>query len=67
LAPPHQASGETILIVEDEHAVRHMLRRTLEEAGYRVLESESADAALIVVQTPGIEVHLVLTDVVMPA
>ncbi|HEV8124951.1 MAG TPA: MASE1 domain-containing protein [Gemmatimonadales bacterium] len=66
LAPPHQASGETILIVEDEHAVRHMLRRTLEEAGYRVLESESADAALIVVQTPGIEVHLVLTDVVMP-
>ncbi len=64
--PPIQASGETILIVEDEFAVRKMLRRSLEEAGYQVLESESAVAALQTVQTPGVLVHLVLTDMVMP-
>ena len=66
LEPPPRAAGETVLVVEDDVAVRKMLCRSLEEAGYRVLESPNADAALEVVQTPGTVIDLVLTDVVMP-
>ena len=65
-APPPQGSGETVLVVEDEHAVREMLRRSLEEAGYRVLEAGSAHGALDLLRREGAEIQLVLTDVVMP-
>lgn len=69
-APPPaslpRAAGETVLVVEDEASVRTMLRRTLEEAGYRVIETESADGALRIVRTPGTRIHLVVTDIVMP-
>lgn len=56
---------ETILVVEDEHAVRSSTRAILSALGYEVLEaSDAAEAAEIV--EDGRHVDLVFTDVVMP-
>jgi two-component system, cell cycle sensor histidine kinase and response regulator CckA len=65
--PPPVARGvETVLLVEDEPAVRRLVRISLEERGYTVLEAEDPDDALRMVdENPG-EIHLLLTDVVMP-
>jgi two-component system cell cycle sensor histidine kinase/response regulator CckA len=58
--------SETILLVEDESAVRDLTRRCLEKSGYNVLQAASAEEALDVVgRHPG-EIHLLLTDVIMP-
>jgi CheY-like chemotaxis protein len=71
-SPPRESSplpamtGETILVVEDEVAVRHMMTRTLEEAGYRVLQAGSADQAIEVFTREAGKINLLLTDVVMP-
>ena len=57
--------AETILLVEDEDAVRRFARRVLKRHGYQVLEAATPDEALaIVAENPPID--LVLTDVVMP-
>ena len=59
------AGTETILLVEDEAALRKLGSEVLVAAGYRVLAAENAEAALaLFARTP--EVHLLLTDVVMP-
>jgi CheY-like chemotaxis protein len=59
------ARGETVLLVEDEPAVRRLTRRLLERGGYRVVEADNGLVALEVVEsTPGID--LVLTDITMP-
>ena len=58
-------AGERILVVEDEASVRYMMKRTLEDAGYEVIDAGSAEEALDVIQT-GDGFHLVVTDVVMP-
>ncbi len=57
---------ETVLLVEDEAALRTMVRRVLESNGYRVLEARHGDDALQVVEQHVGPVHLLLTDVVMP-
>jgi PAS domain S-box-containing protein len=58
--------SETILLVEDEPALRNMLRATLANAGYRVLEaSDGADAFWKWEKEAG-SIHLLITDVVMP-
>ena len=57
---------ETILVVEDEEALRKIARRSLEAAGYTVLTAGAGDEALLIsAQHAGI-IHLLLTDVVMP-
>ncbi|HEY3134010.1 MAG TPA: response regulator [Gemmatimonadaceae bacterium] len=57
---------ETILLVDDEKALRKLGRRVLSEAGYRVLEaSDGAQALRIAAEEVG-EIDLVLTDVEMP-
>jgi signal transduction histidine kinase/ActR/RegA family two-component response regulator len=57
---------ETVLVVEDEGAVRRLTCRTLEEQGYTVLAAEHPDEALhLDAQHPG-AIHLLVTDVVMP-
>jgi PAS domain S-box-containing protein len=70
-SPPRPAaetrSGtETILLVEDEDAVRALLRSVLESRGYSVLEASRGDEALELSQAYGGEIDLLVTDVVMP-
>jgi two-component system cell cycle sensor histidine kinase/response regulator CckA len=70
-APPplesaDQRGTETILLVEDEPALRALTKRILSSAGYTVLDAESGDEALALLAAHDGPVHLVLTDVVMP-
>jgi two-component system cell cycle sensor histidine kinase/response regulator CckA len=58
--------GLTILLAEDEHAVRALAKRVLERAGYRVLDASNGDDALALFTGEGDEVDLVISDVVMP-
>ena len=57
---------ETILLVEDEEAVRDLTETVLTSYGYKVILTQDPDHALAIAQS-GIEIHLVLTDVVMPS
>jgi CheY-like chemotaxis protein len=57
--------GERILVVEDNVKLRAVLVRQLNELGYRVSEAEHADGALALLDA-GIEIDLLLTDIVMP-
>jgi CheY-like chemotaxis protein len=57
---------ETILLVEDEPAVRLLIRNVLTQHGYRVLEASCGAEALSICESYQGPVHLVLTDVVMP-
>ena len=57
---------ETILLVEDEAAVRLLVRNVLAQHGYRVLEASCGAEALSICESYQGPVHLVLTDVVMP-
>jgi signal transduction histidine kinase len=57
---------ETILIVEDEQAVRKLVRQTLETQGYNVLEAFDGQNALLLLSQYKGSIHLMITDVVMP-
>ena len=57
---------ETILLVEDENFVRDVTGEILESAGYRVLKARNAADAMRTFRRFRDEVHLLLTDVVMP-
>jgi PAS domain S-box-containing protein len=59
-------TGECILVVEDEAPVRFMMRRSLEGAGYNVLDAGGAAEALDILARTSQRISLVLTDVVMP-
>jgi CheY-like chemotaxis protein len=63
-ATPH--GTETILLVEDQEALRTMIRELLEEQGYTVLEAEEGPGALEIARKHAGVIHLLLTDVVMP-
>jgi CheY-like chemotaxis protein len=70
-APPlfeigDQSGTETILLVEDEPALRSLTKRILSSAGYTVLDANSGDEALAVLAAHTGPLHLLLTDVVMP-
>jgi PAS domain S-box-containing protein len=58
--------GETILVVEDEPAVRAVAVRTLRNAGYAVLEAIDGEHGLEVASAHPGKIDMVLTDVVMP-
>lgn len=58
--------ADTILLVEDDHDVRAYVAEILRELHYRVLEAHDADSALAMVDRNDVEVHLLLTDVVLP-
>jgi len=60
------ATGQTVLLVEDEQAVRELVRIILERAGHRVIEAATPEEALAQFDTLE-SVDLLLTDVVMPA
>jgi CheY-like chemotaxis protein len=56
---------ETILVVDDDTAVRGVVRRILEGGGYRVLEAENGAAAIEIANT-GDGIGVLVTDMVMP-
>ncbi len=65
---PHQryAGNETVLVVEDEPAVRELAVRSLQKAGYTVLSAGDGEEALNVFQDHCDEIDLVVLDMVMP-
>ncbi len=68
-APPVHGSlsgTETILLVEDEEAVRLLSRALLERQGYRVIEAADADQAIRLAVSEDAPIDLLVTDVVMP-
>jgi two-component system, cell cycle sensor histidine kinase and response regulator CckA len=64
-APPLAGRG-TVLLCEDESAVRALARRVLEGQGYTVIEAAHGAAALAVAAAHAAEITLLVTDVVMP-
>jgi CheY-like chemotaxis protein len=64
--PLPSRGSETVLLVEDEGAVRMLALHALQTNGYAVLDAETGEQALHVVQTFGVPVRLLVTDVVMP-
>ncbi len=73
LAVPHAGvreepprGTETILLVEDEDAVRAVARSILERQGYRLLVAQNAGEALLLCEAHSGDIDLLLTDVVMP-
>jgi PAS domain S-box-containing protein len=68
VCPPAVASG-TILLVEDEEAVRRTTKRLLERAGYRVIEAQHAEDGLLLwrrATDAGDTIDILVTDLVMP-
>jgi PAS domain S-box-containing protein len=63
--PDAAQAGATILLVEDEPAVRAIAARSLERSGFRVLQASGGAAAIELVDRHG-EPNLVLTDLMMP-
>jgi CheY-like chemotaxis protein len=58
--------GETVLVVDDDAAVREVVRQALSKDGYRVVAADGPHQALAIAQTPGVDLDLVVTDAVMP-
>jgi two-component system, cell cycle sensor histidine kinase and response regulator CckA len=61
-----RASGETVLLVEDEPQVRELAARALQEAGYRCLTASSGAEALELLRDHAGPIDLVFSDAVMP-
>jgi two-component system, cell cycle sensor histidine kinase and response regulator CckA len=60
------AGTESILLVEDDPAVRKLTKASLEYCGYRVLEADSAASALDLWESLAEPIHLLFTDLIMP-
>ncbi len=58
--------SETILLVEDQPALRELMQTILERQGYRVLSAESPTQALEKAKSSAGAIHLLVTDVIMP-
>jgi len=66
VSPPMIRGQATILLVEDEDAVRELVRKALERQGFTVHAAGGALAALALAGSLGTPIHLVITDVVLP-
>jgi CheY-like chemotaxis protein len=62
-----QAHGELVLVIDDEAAIRQVIRRTLEAFGYRVVTAEGGPEALSIYVQRQAEIGAVITDLMMPA
>ncbi len=60
------SGSETILLVEDADSVRELVRRTLQNQDYTVLEARDGQQALQIASLHTGPIHLLLTDVIMP-
>lgn len=58
--------GETILVVEDDKAVRTLVQNVLSKRGYKVIEASGGDEAMQVALSHDGPIHLLLSDVMMP-
>jgi two-component system cell cycle sensor histidine kinase/response regulator CckA len=65
-APRDVTGQDTILLVEDEEAVRSFAARALRLRGYNVIEASGGEEALEEVRSGKAPIHLLITDVVMP-
>ena len=72
-APPDEPAGDvdltgegTVLLVEDEAAVRMFGARALRNKGYKVLEADNGEGALEVIGNASQPIDLIISDVVMP-
>lgn len=65
LARAHEGR-ETILVVDDDRAVRALARAILSRAGYTVVEAPDAEAAIEVAEQHAGSIQLLLTDIKMP-
>jgi two-component system cell cycle sensor histidine kinase/response regulator CckA len=63
---PTGDGSETVLLAEDQEAVRSLTRTALTEFGYKVIEASDGDGAMSLAGAYAGEIHLLLTDVVMP-
>jgi PAS domain S-box-containing protein len=59
--------ASTVLLVEDEQAVRELIERMLTSAGYRVMSAESGEGAIAASKACPGDIDLLVTDVVMPS
>jgi CheY-like chemotaxis protein len=66
ISPQYLATGETILIVEDEQSLRSLTQRILQEHGYVILSAGQPSEAREIVENHDGSIELVVTDVVMP-
>ena len=57
---------ETILVVEEEHSIRELLRKILTGFGYHVLEAPGVQQALVLAEHHSTPIHLLLSDIVQP-
>jgi CheY-like chemotaxis protein len=65
--PSHRAShGETVLVVEDEDALREVTRRLLTRQGYHIITAANGTEAVAAARSYQGSIHLLLTDVIMP-
>jgi two-component system, cell cycle sensor histidine kinase and response regulator CckA len=63
---PDVRSAPSILVIDDQPAVRRMAHRLLSEWGFRVFEAESGEEGMEVLETARAGIQLVIVDVVMP-
>jgi len=66
--PAHarEAGGETLLVVEDEASVRNLVASTLRGEGYQLLLAVSTEEAIRIADAHAGDIHLLLTDAVLP-
>ena len=62
-----ESGGETILLIEDEPLVRDLALEVLSSRSYRVLTARDGEEALSIARAHPTEIHLTVTDVVLPA
>jgi DNA-binding NtrC family response regulator len=66
-ASPGRADGQaSVLVVDDETAVRRFAARVLQREGYQVVEATDGLEALETVRTGGVSFEVVVSDIVMP-
>jgi CheY-like chemotaxis protein len=63
---PRQRGTETVLVVEDEQAVRDLTVKMMRQLGYNVLAAAGGDEAIEISRSHTGQISLLLTDVVMP-
>jgi two-component system cell cycle sensor histidine kinase/response regulator CckA len=64
--PAQLLAGRAVLVVDDDPTVRRVMVKTLEEAGYPVVEATSGRAAAEVLEVGSASIGLVVSDIVLP-